>query len=53
MYIFFFDLKDSKRVKINDLGTIRRLFRNKDKNKGLGQGFRNNEKIVQELGTKI
>jgi len=26
-------------------------FRNK--NKGLGQGFRNNKKIVQELGTKI
>ena len=24
------DLKDSKRVKINDLGTIKRLFRNKE-----------------------
>ena len=26
----FFDLKDSKRVKINHLGTIKRLSRNKE-----------------------
>ena len=33
------------------LGTKNLIIRNK--NKGLGQGFRNNKKIDQELGTKI
>ena len=33
------------------LGTKKLIIRNKTK--GLGQGFRNNKKIVQELGTKI
>ena len=33
------------------LGTKKLIIRNKIK--GLGQGFRNNKKIVQELGTKI
>ena len=33
------------------LETKKLIIRNKIK--GLGQGFRNNKKIVQELGTKI
>ena len=33
------------------LGTKKLIIRNKIK--GLGQGFRNNKKIVQKLGTKI
>ena len=32
------------------LGTKKLIIKNKIK--GLGQGFRNNKKIVQELGTK-
>ena len=49
----FFVLKDSKTVKINDQ-RLKTIFLNfKNKIKGLGQGFRNNKKIVQELGTKI
>ena len=45
--------------RIQDLSDgVARFFRNKkliirNKIKGLGQGFRNNKKIVQELGTKI
>ena len=35
-----------------DLGTIKNCLGIRNKNKGLGQGFRNNKKIVQELGTK-
>ena len=33
------------------LGTKKLIIRNKIK--GLGHGFRNNKKIVQELGTKL
>jgi len=32
---------------------LRSYSENRNKNKGLGQGFRNNKKIVQELGTKL
>ena len=33
------------------LGTKKLIIRNKIK--GLGQGFRNNKKIAQEIGTKL
>ena len=53
LLISYSEIRNKNKGLGQDLGTIKNCSGIRNKNKGLGQGFRNNKKIVQELGTKI